>query len=568
MKNKVLYLLVFILISNISCAPNLGDSPPKGERVPSPVSQEISVSERITIALDNGIEVEIPEEGVYVDDTLRLEIVEENIPRNDDNSIAIPGTVYQVELENAEFFRKPALITIPYDPNLLPEGRTEGEVFALFWHEDEWHRLYGEVDETNNTISVYTLHNGLWSWGASLIDNIKKEASFWISGLVKSPENVEEARKLVEMRKEQWYESWDMLLADVDHVDELQDPLKLVVDASIHSGAHVIAAHLPFAKASAILALKGASPVAVALVAKGGVIIGTVSAVAGTYYLLEYGESWRDLLYSQRREQIAYARLKEAECILKSFKNPEALSTSPECAKYLDNYYEMLDEEQLENPLFNPELSGIPEEDEQATSIPKIVPDFFAEYKSIECFSKDMDWVDNVGWAYTGEERDCLPDSFRIELISLDDSGSFVMSKTGEYGFEFEGNLDENNSFIISQPGQEIPPLFESDHSYTTCYPSIPAGESNIEINGSDYRTYVYESICITTVSRKSHCGTEDEGITTDYYDKSSGLLLYSTYESTITGSTGCSLDNPDIIGTIDWRFTYILDNTNQPIGK
>ncbi len=83
-----------------------------------------------------------------------VEVEEPPAPPEDSNII---GLVYDIGPDGATF--EPAItVTISYDPEALPEGRVEDELYIAYWDVSQWLDLESTVDIEANTVSAGISH--------------------------------------------------------------------------------------------------------------------------------------------------------------------------------------------------------------------------------------------------------------------------------------------------------------------------------------------------------------------------------------------------------------------------
>ncbi len=117
---------------------------------------EIRPDRATIVAHETGVRLEVPEGAVSESITGTVTVVQ-NPPEADDDKLLV-GEVYHIELDTPTIFLEPILLTIPYDPNRVPGGRDEGEVFVGFWVDGVWYPEYGTVDDEANSVTIETFH--------------------------------------------------------------------------------------------------------------------------------------------------------------------------------------------------------------------------------------------------------------------------------------------------------------------------------------------------------------------------------------------------------------------------
>ena len=351
----IIYILNCLIIGSVvllSCAPVPTEAPP-----PEPVEQIKTVSKYIkqnesaVLNLNDGFSLEIPSDSLHQDSEILVTKEGINIPDSDNNEYLFPGDIYQIEIKNDEFFKNPVKITIPFEPDLLPQNNKDIQLFAIFWNDGQWNEVYGDMDNKNYTITVNTIHNSIWTWATYQKNKIGQEIALNLLDLDETPLTLEEAIEIMNRRKRESDAIWERLEDEVDHLVYLSDPV--VIANKVTFGVAEKISAVGMHKLAPILGKAGATKVAVTLTSSMGHVIGTISAVTGTIYLIEWTYSfskYNDYWYQYDR---ADYRLREAECIMQLLAETGNVHyVDPVCFVFRQEYEKRLRELEIEIPDF------------------------------------------------------------------------------------------------------------------------------------------------------------------------------------------------------------------------
>lgn len=242
-------------------------------------------------------------------------------------SVALPGKVYEVNQEGGELFKSPVRITIPYQEDLLPVNRTEEDIFAVFWYDGEWHRAYGAVDTQRNTITVETLHNGLWTWAVDQVDNAVAAIREYMGLPRREIKTVDEAYALVEEARLEYIAAWQTADYTVDTLEGYLDPRTVIKELSEVVVVEVVdAAAIGLGGKAAVVSIAGET-----VLAWGGGIL--------TAIYVGKNLGWSVLTVEKvTRLHLATKKLQEARAILWVMEHPNAKTMPPHYAEALHRY--------------------------------------------------------------------------------------------------------------------------------------------------------------------------------------------------------------------------------------
>ena len=314
---------------------------------PEVISQQVSDSTGIQIHLEDGIEVEVPPGSLYNSQSIIMVQEVKEMQDNTSNSYLAVGSVYDVNLDGDDLFEKPIIIRIPYDEDKIPPNRTEVEIFPAFEYDGNWYREYGEVDTINNTITVYTLHNGAWTAMVDTLDNwagsiTGGEYGVWYAKKAENPTNISEAKDLVSRREKELMDAFDDLDWELQLIDE-QISLEAVKKDFEEIGEHIIV----HAGSEALIHILSAWGGKSAIIYIGGVPALIWGAEVGT---IGYGIYRASIISSNigavlaefLRFEYALERYNEALALLWILENPDARNLDPAMQEYLRDYYNSL----------------------------------------------------------------------------------------------------------------------------------------------------------------------------------------------------------------------------------
>lgn len=171
MRTQLLALVAAAVLCATACS---GKSTP----APTPTPQQevtavVSASQGAEVSLPNGATVRIPAGSLANDTTVSIERVPAGETTGGDFEAAMSvGERYQIDL-GGQTLQKPAVLEVPFDPALLPEGNDPSEVFLAYYDETtkQWLFAGGEVDSSRNVVILPITHASwwepwTWNWGA------------------------------------------------------------------------------------------------------------------------------------------------------------------------------------------------------------------------------------------------------------------------------------------------------------------------------------------------------------------------------------------------------------------
>lgn len=327
-------LVVFTLLS--ITAPSLAACAPEPTKPPP----EVEVIDEVI--------VHIPDGGMYEEGEVSIERVD--VPQGaDTQTFRISGNPYDISVPG-EYFRLPVEIEIPYNPNLLPENRTEAEVFPVYYFEGVWYRAEGEVDSSNNTIRVTTLHNGEWDWAWDIVDNwAGPEKVYFCEN--NSEDNLRQARENAEQARLDLLNIIEDAEMKVEEIDAPTDyVVDLVGDNLKEEGAVFILEGLAevfrgktsvrfiFGGKSAVIHIGGTK--IATLLSGGATAIKTLGVVGTAIVFYKQGEAIGETSAQIFRIATAYKRFKEAKALVWGLENGcYVLSMPPEYEETLKDIY-------------------------------------------------------------------------------------------------------------------------------------------------------------------------------------------------------------------------------------
>jgi hypothetical protein len=100
-------------------------------------------------------------------------------------------------------------MTIPIDPSQLPPDVPASNVFAVGLVDNDWVRLRGKVDTNDNTITVSTLINGVYSWGYSTAPNLGGNPRNYLDTLTSQASTLADAQAAAAARQDEFSSRWD-----------------------------------------------------------------------------------------------------------------------------------------------------------------------------------------------------------------------------------------------------------------------------------------------------------------------------------------------------------------------
>jgi len=162
MKNIYKYISIILiplfLISICSCKILTGPS----NEIKEVENEDILIKTRVNSGEDHLIEednivLEIKEDSLIEDDILTIAEVKNEVAEN--NGVVYSPNVYEIELENNNYFKRPIKLTLKYDEDFILEGVSEEALFVAF--EDSSGDIYyqgGDIDTVKNTITIDAYH--------------------------------------------------------------------------------------------------------------------------------------------------------------------------------------------------------------------------------------------------------------------------------------------------------------------------------------------------------------------------------------------------------------------------
>jgi len=313
------------------------------------VHEMINNSDGFSIDLNGGFSINVPPGALYEEESeVSVEEVED-VSGYQSDSFAVIGKVYEVRLANGNPFRKAIELVIPYDENQIPDHRTEGDIFPMYYQDGQWIRTHGTVDRERNLITVYAAHNDDWTtgvyttgeWSYENLNAANKEAIDWFKSafvvdtqvlqdvaLRSAEENVQQ-RQLeldIALLNQEWETEEfldEMPWAKIDEIGE-----HLIIHAGSEAMVHLITAW-------------GGKGAVVMIAGTPALIWGANTMLVGysCYYAFIFGLEGGDALYYRLDVVNSAKRLQEAESVLWMLQNPDATSIHPVDMLYLNSYY-------------------------------------------------------------------------------------------------------------------------------------------------------------------------------------------------------------------------------------
>ena len=161
MKNNkiILVIIITIMLVSISCSlferANLFNKDGNS-------SNDTNQGNQSNISLPDGASLEIVQGSLPNDVEVSIELISQEKRSYDEFSQV--GSLYEVSFGGA-VLDSPATLTLPYDPESLPEDADPETLFIAYFDEDvqDWQFVGGEVDTKNHLITVKTDHASRWS---------------------------------------------------------------------------------------------------------------------------------------------------------------------------------------------------------------------------------------------------------------------------------------------------------------------------------------------------------------------------------------------------------------------
>ena len=124
-------------------------------------TETISSTSGGTISFDNGLKLEVPANALSADTKITVKALRPYETIDDGTLTKLTGSAVSqiVDCEpTGTTFSQPVKITIPYYPQLLPEGYTESDLVFLTYHNEQWDTLDIHIDKQSHLAYAYTNH--------------------------------------------------------------------------------------------------------------------------------------------------------------------------------------------------------------------------------------------------------------------------------------------------------------------------------------------------------------------------------------------------------------------------
>ncbi len=283
-----------------------------------------------SLEIAEGPRVDVPSGALSADSVAELEYVRE-VPGANSGSYRVIGEPFEFRMSQGDTFSAPVYLTIPYDPQALPPGRAEANVFAVVLLEGQWTRVYGEVDEQRDVIVAETLHNGIWSWAIDTVDNLMADMRGFLGEVGSRPLALEQARQVEAERYVEMLLRWqecelvvgDLQEAEGAFAESLPD---MIPEAIIFYLLPHEAAALGLTGSAALL-YDGTRAVAEwAGQFELAITVGRIAGydVLGVRCLVRWAE--------------AHSRLREAQAVVAALEHPQQVSFYPDFARSLSEF--------------------------------------------------------------------------------------------------------------------------------------------------------------------------------------------------------------------------------------
>ena len=163
MKNRIIHSILIISIMLVSISCSLFGGTRQGDQS--------------NLSLPDGASLNIVQSGLPNNVEVSIDLISQD-KRSYDEFYQV-GSLYEISFGGA-VLDSPATLTLPYNPNSLPEDVNPETLFIAYYDENvqDWHFVGGDVDTENHLISVKTDHASRWSvftwnWDAwiAVLDN-------------------------------------------------------------------------------------------------------------------------------------------------------------------------------------------------------------------------------------------------------------------------------------------------------------------------------------------------------------------------------------------------------------
>lgn len=184
MKNNksIMLSLLVVFILSVSCSrfspTGLGTSE-------NAIAQTVSSDQGATLELDNGASLNIPPNSLPEDMEVSIQVLQKKAKASE--AFQPVGNLFEISLGNSNL-ELPAELTLPYNPNLLPDDITPEMLFIAYFNEEQGQWVYagGEVDQSQQVIRLQTQHASRWSvfywnWDAWLATLNKFLEGGWVN---------------------------------------------------------------------------------------------------------------------------------------------------------------------------------------------------------------------------------------------------------------------------------------------------------------------------------------------------------------------------------------------------
>lgn len=161
MKNKSLIVIIvlLVLVTNISCS--LFTPKQAAKTAVNPSSGIIQANQGGRLQLENGASLYLPPGSLKQDMQVSIDIIGGEDADYEEYSQV--GDLYEISMGDMAL-QSPATISLPYDPQSLPEDISPDMLFIAYQDDaGQWMYTGGDVDLENRLVSVNTTHASRWA---------------------------------------------------------------------------------------------------------------------------------------------------------------------------------------------------------------------------------------------------------------------------------------------------------------------------------------------------------------------------------------------------------------------
>jgi len=183
-KRPLTVLIAAAVLALVACSHESASSPTPTPTPQQDVAAQVSVSLGGEIGLpDGGATLKIPPGALAADTAVSIKRVAPDATNGGDFELGVSaGERYEVDL-GGQTLNQQALLEIPFDPSLLPQGADATQVFLAYYDgmAKQWVYAGGMVDTDRNVVILPVTHASwwnpfTWNWGAwvAVLDKMLK----------------------------------------------------------------------------------------------------------------------------------------------------------------------------------------------------------------------------------------------------------------------------------------------------------------------------------------------------------------------------------------------------------